>query len=130
MNHACVTEYLQEQSIKVRILKTTEAATWSVLWKRVFLKIFRPVTLLKIRLWLKCFPVNFEEKNTFLQKTSGQLLLKTSFYYVQYLQEIHWKKVWAFNTVIRILVSFGCFVWQILIELDKSSTKSFVKDKT
>ena len=41
MNHACVTEYLQEQSIKVRILKTTEAATWSVLWKRVFLKILQ-----------------------------------------------------------------------------------------
>ena len=130
MNHACVTEYLQEQSIKVRILKTTEAATWSVLWKRVFLKILQnsqACNFIKNKTLAQVFSC---EKNTFLQKTSGQLLLKTSFYYVQYLQEIHWKKVWAFNTVIRILVSFGCFVWQILIELDKSSTKSFVKDKT
>ena len=37
----------------------------------------RPVTLLKRRLWHRCFPVNFAKfsRTPFLQNTSGQLLL-------------------------------------------------------
>ena len=36
-------------------------------------EMFRPATLLKKRLWHKCFPVNFAKflKTLFLQKTSG-----------------------------------------------------------
>ena len=38
----------------------------------------RPATLLKERLWHRCFPVIFYEiaKKPFLQNTSGRLLLK------------------------------------------------------
>ena len=38
----------------------------------------RPATLLKKRLWYRCFPVNFAEflGKTFLQNTSGRLLLE------------------------------------------------------
>ena len=38
----------------------------------------RPATLLKERLWCRCFPVNFAKflRSLFLQKTSGRLLLK------------------------------------------------------
>ena len=37
----------------------------------------RPATLLKKRLWYRCFPVNFAKfpRTTFLQNTSGRLLL-------------------------------------------------------
>ena len=37
----------------------------------------RPATLLKKRLWYRCFPVNFEKflRTPFLQNTSGRLLL-------------------------------------------------------
>ena len=38
----------------------------------------RPATLLKNRLWHRCFPVNFAKflRTPFLQNTSGRLLLK------------------------------------------------------
>ena len=38
----------------------------------------RPATLLKKRLWYRCFPVNFAKflRTPFLQNTSGRLLLK------------------------------------------------------
>ena len=37
---------------------------------------FKPATLLKKRLWQRCFPVNFAKfLSTFLQNTSGRLLL-------------------------------------------------------
>ena len=38
---------------------------------------FRPATLLKKRLWHRCFPVNFAKflRTTFLQNTSGRLFL-------------------------------------------------------
>ena len=40
----------------------------------------RPATLLKMRLWHRCFPVNFTKflRAPFLQNTSGRLLLKTA----------------------------------------------------
>ena len=70
----------------------TEAATRDVLWKKVFLEIsqnlcqnlffnefagLRPATLLKKKLWHRCFPVNFVKflRTRFLQNTSGPLLL-------------------------------------------------------
>ena len=44
-----------------------------------FNKISRPATLLKKRLWHRCFPVNFEKfsRIPFWQNTSGRLLLKS-----------------------------------------------------
>ena len=45
----------------------------------------RPATLLKKKLWHRCFPVNFAKLRTpFLQNTSGRLLLEMgdySFYF-------------------------------------------------
>ena len=43
----------------------------------------RPVTLLKKRLWHRCFPVNFVNllRTTFLQNTSGGLLLNVKLLY-------------------------------------------------
>ena len=43
----------------------------------------RPATLLKKRLWHRCFPVNFEKflRTPFLQNTSGRLLLSVAFLY-------------------------------------------------
>ena len=40
--------------------------------------ILRPATLLKKRLWHRCFPVNFAKflRTPFLQNTSGRLLLQ------------------------------------------------------
>ena len=47
--------------------------------KKVFLKVagLRPATLLKKRLWHKCFPVNFVKflRIPFLQNTSGGCFL-------------------------------------------------------
>ena len=59
-----------------------QAATEGVLWRRsgifiINLKHMRPATLLKKRLWLRNFPVNFAKflKTPFLQNISGRLLL-------------------------------------------------------
>ena len=42
----------------------------------------RPATLLKKRLWHRCFPVNFAKfsRTPFLQNTSGRLLLKSTYF--------------------------------------------------
>ena len=81
----------------IRYLKATEAATRGVLCKKMFLENSqnsqentcarvsfliklqaRPATLLKKRLWHRCFPVSFVNflRTLFLQNTSGRLLLK------------------------------------------------------
>ena len=81
-------------------ITATEAATKSVLWIQMFLEIsqnskftekylfqslffhkvagLRPATLLKKRLWHRCFPVNFVKFpiSPILQNTSGRLLLQ------------------------------------------------------
>ena len=46
--------------------------------KKEFKESLRPATLLKIRLWRRCFPVTFVKflKTPFLQNTSGRLLLQ------------------------------------------------------
>ena len=46
--------------------------------KKEFKRSLRPATLSKKRLWRRCFPVNFVKflKTTFLQNTSGGLLLQ------------------------------------------------------
>ena len=63
----------------------------------------RPATLLKKRLWHRCFPVNFVKflRTRFLQNTSGRLLLycsknncKQTLYriYEKHLRKVLWKK--------------------------------------
>ena len=56
-------------------------ANWCRICQGLFFDKFagmRPATLLKKRLWHSCFPVNFAKllKATFLQNTSGRLLLR------------------------------------------------------
>ena len=76
--------------------------------KKVFLEIsqnyqentcLRPATLLKKRLWHRCFPVNFVKflRTPFLQNTSGWLLL---FFFSQ--TEYQAKKSWALNILKKI----------------------------
>ena len=62
----------------------------------------RPATLLKKRLWHKCFPVNFAKflRTPFLQNTSWRLVLKV--YYISLV-------------VIKTLMRYLCFWWQTLI---------------
>ena len=93
-----ITVFFQNKSINIYfIFFDSEAATRGVLSKKVFLEIsensqentrarvslfnkvaaLRPATLLKKRLWHRCFPVNFTIflRTPFLQNTSGGLLL-------------------------------------------------------
>ena len=86
-----------QKRITVQTYQIAEAATRSVLCKKVFLEVsqnllentcqslflnkvagLRPATLSKKRLWHRCFPVNFVKfpRTPFLQNTSGWLLLK------------------------------------------------------
>ena len=90
---------------RLHFQQNTEAATRGVLCKKVFLEILqnsqentcgkvaglKSATLLKKRLWHRCFPVNFVKflRTFFLQNTSGQVLL-----------EINMKRVWT--VVIRV----------------------------
>ena len=74
-------------SLQVELLYS-EAANGGVLREKVFLKSARAFfdkvaagTLLKKRLWQRCFPVNFVKflRTLFLQNTSGRLLLYVYF---------------------------------------------------
>ena len=58
-----------------RLSLVTEAAAWGVIWKKGVIR--RPTTLLKKRLWHRCFPVNFAKflRTTFSQNTSLRRLL-------------------------------------------------------
>ena len=82
------------QIYKNTVHENTETATRGVLCKKVFLEVSKNSqentcarasfnknylkTLLKKRLWHRCFPVNFVKflRTPFLQNTSGRLLLK------------------------------------------------------
>ena len=79
--------------MKIIVIVVSEAATGGVMSEKVFLEIsknsqentcarascagLRPATLLKRRLWHRCFPVNFMKflRTPFLQNTYGRLLL-------------------------------------------------------
>ena len=71
---------------------------------RFFKKVpgLRPATLLKRRLWHRCFPVNFEKflRTSFLQNTSGRVLISL----VRYLNECLIKKtVGIINTPLNYI---------------------------
>ena len=68
-------------SIKEGILQNFVEFTGKHLWQSFFLNKaadVTPATLLKKRLWQRCFPVKFARflRAPFLQNTPGQLLLK------------------------------------------------------
>ena len=73
-------------SIEIGVLKNFTKFTGKHLCQSLFLnKVagLRPATLLKKRLWHRCFPVNFAKflRTPFLQNTSGRLLLYVSQYF-------------------------------------------------
>ena len=76
MSEAAVRKY----SVKAVFLKICQNSQENTCTRVSFLIKLqaRPTTLLKKSLWHMCFPVNFEKflRTTFLQNTSGQLLLE------------------------------------------------------
>ena len=73
----------QRCSVKKGVLRKFAKFTGKHLCQSHFLnKVadFRPATLIKKRLWHRCFPVNFTNflRTLFLQNTSGRLLLTNS----------------------------------------------------
>ena len=74
----------QRCSIKKGVLRNFIKFTGKYLCQSLFLnKVagLRPATLLKKRLWHRCFPANFAKflRTPILQNTSGRLLLKIKF---------------------------------------------------
>ena len=75
----------QRCSMKKGVLRNFTKFTGKYLCQGLFFnKVagLRPATLLKKRLWHRCFPVNFVKflRASFLQNTSGRLLLKNTIY--------------------------------------------------
>ena len=68
----------------------------------------RPATLLKKRLWYRCFPVNFAKflGTPFLQNTSGRLLLYTIIEHIWKSYEENKQKELYFS---RLLMVFDVF---------------------
>ena len=70
----------------------------------------RPATLLKMRLWHRCFPVKFAKflRTVFLQNTSGRILLRFQDLKLSILADLHFVKsvqilsfVWSVFSCIR-----------------------------
>ena len=84
---------LQRCSVRGGILRNFAKFTRKHLCQGLFFnKVagLRPATLLKKRLWHRCFPVNFVNllRTTFLQNTSGGLLLNVKLLYENYTQPL------------------------------------------
>ena len=67
-------------SVRKRVLRNFAKFTGKGLCQSLFFNntaVLKPATLLKKRLWHRCFPVNFAKflKTPFLQNISGRLLL-------------------------------------------------------
>ena len=74
-------------SVKISVLRNFSKFTGKHLCQRLFFNKVAglgPPTLLKKSLWHRCFPVNFAKflRTTFLQNTSGQLLLNVLLTYL------------------------------------------------
>ena len=61
----------------------------------------RPATLLKKRLWYRCFPVNFVKllRKPFLQNTSRPLLLCFEHAQIFHISRVTWGIIWLFIIV-------------------------------
>ena len=71
----------QRCSVRKGVLRNFAKFTGKHLRQSLFFNkvaVLRPATLLKKRLWHRCFPVNFAKflRTPFLQNTSGRMLLK------------------------------------------------------
>ena len=64
----------------------------------------RPATLLKKRLWHRCFPVNFAKflRISFLQNTSGRLLLESRQYICNYFMILICSKMFGLTKYLTI----------------------------
>ena len=73
---------------------------------------FRPATLLKKRLWRECFPVNFAKflKTSFLENTSGRLLLTTLIYFTEDYSEHGTIIQTIVRTIVRTLRTIVLFI--------------------
>ena len=74
-------------SIKIGVFRNFAKFTGKHLCQSHFLNkvaYLRPATLLKKRLWRRCFPVNFAKflRAPFLQSTSGQQLLAVRMFWI------------------------------------------------
>ena len=108
---------------KQAVLKNSVEFTGKHLYHSLFFSLFfnkvagqRPVTLLKQRLWYKCFSLNFEKilKTFLLKNTSGGILPKSPLSLKQFItwkelnieQNSFWK--WTFtNVTFRSAIWFG-----------------------
>ena len=90
----------------------------------------RPTTLLRKRLWNRCFPVNFATflKTPFLQNTSGQLLLtqllKMSGFYMSFIQKNKNNKK-AEEYWLQISISLQLFHWLFFEDMGLHRTSNF-----
>ena len=68
---------VQRCSVKKVFLEISQSLQENTCARISFLIKLKPATLLKTRLWYRCFPVNFVKlsRTLFLQNTSGRLLL-------------------------------------------------------
>ena len=83
--HLCRSSH-QRCSVRKCVLRNFTKFTEKNLCQSLFFKKvvgLRPATLLKKRLWCRCFPVNFAKfpRTSFSQNTSGRLLLYVSHQY-------------------------------------------------
>ena len=92
----------QRCSIKKSILENSAKFSGKHLYQSLFfnkVKGLSPATLLKKRLWHRCFPVNFVKflRTAFLENTS-QLLLKTA---VSFYRSTSYSEVTTFNSSVE-----------------------------
>ena len=72
-------QYFRKQNVSIPpfCIPPTHAFTTPTFFSKFLIKLLRPATLLKKKLWHRCFPVNFVKflRTPFLQNTSGRMLL-------------------------------------------------------
>ena len=94
----------QSCSIKKAVLQNLIKFTGKHLCQNLFsnkVADLNSATLLKNRLWHRCFPLNFAKflRKSFLQNTSGRLLLA-------FMKSLHYKECG-----LKILLTFLAFTW-------------------
>ena len=86
-------------SVRKGVLWNLAKFTGKHLCQSLFFNKVKPATLLKKRLWYKCFPVNFAKflRTYFSQNTSGRLLLKIKLLFIHNSEKttpIYFQIVW------------------------------------
>ena len=77
----------------------------------------RPATLLKKRLWHRCFPVNFAKflGTPFLQNTSGQMLLTDVRQYGSVTGTFRYSKIVFILSIIMFIDFYQCFLDNLIL---------------